>query len=206
MNRFVLAALAAVMATGAAAAERPWSGFYLGAVGGYGASHGDVTVAGAPAGDVNAKGALLGARAGFDQRVGVLAFGLVGDWSWSGMKESQTIGGATVDAKLTQYATLRARAGVAAGDWVMFYATGGGAYGRATVVATVPGLGESTSSVGRLGWVVGGGVEVALTPRMSVGVEYLHADLGRADLDVFGVPTSARIQPKVVRASLSYRF
>ena len=63
----------------------------------------------------------------------------------------------------------------------------------------------------RSGWTAGAGIEVALAPRWSARLEYLHVDLGSmsAAFTAAGVPTvmlTASQQMDLVRAGINYRF
>jgi outer membrane immunogenic protein len=108
-------------------------------------------------------------------------------------------------ARIDWFGTARGRIGYAA-DQILFFATGGLAYGRVSVSGTnsftntdvfcAIGLGcITTASSGatpfgasrtNAGWTLGGGVEGALLPmsRWTWKAEYLHVDLGSLDTSV----------------------
>src|ERR1700752_2673991 len=71
------------------------------------------------------------------------------------------------------FGTLRGRAGYAMNN-VLIYATGGLAYGSVRVKNTFTGADESKLHPG---WVIGAGMEVALTTNCSARAEYLYVDL-----------------------------
>ncbi|WP_428032192.1 outer membrane protein [Ancylobacter sp.] len=115
-------------------------------------------------------------------------------------------------AKVDWYGTVRGRLGYAI-DRFLPYVTGGVAFGKVKVGYgdTDDGLLDRNSSVSgsstNVGWVVGGGVEYALTDAWLLRVEYLHIDLGDE--------THTNIQNErarfdntldVVRAGVSYKF
>jgi outer membrane immunogenic protein len=83
-------------------------------------------------------------------------------------------------------ATLRARAGFAANDWLL-YGTGGLAVAGIREAQTIGNLitGSATSMFSanstRAGWVAGGGIEKMFGPNWVLRVEYLHADYGNVD-------------------------
>ncbi len=83
-------------------------------------------------------------------------------------------------------ATVRARAGIAAGNW-LFYATGGVAFADVerrltfnaliapppTIVAT-----SSKDDAVEVGWTIGAGIEGFLSKNVTAKVEYAYTDLG----------------------------
>ena len=125
-------------------------------------------------------------------------------------------------------ATLRPRLGVASGHW-LFYATGGlaltqlqGRFLFTDYNASVAALGaEQQGNLDKLraGYAVGGGIEVALTERLSVKAEYLFVDFGRTfghevdnDFANFTPPVaqsfaqSMDLRANLLRVGLNYRF
>ena len=87
----------------------------------------------------------------------------------------------TTDDKLDWFGTVRGRLGVLATPNILFYGTGGAAYGlvKNSATITVAGLSAVASSSDlRAGWTAGGGVEGALGGGWSAKVEYLYLDLG----------------------------
>jgi outer membrane immunogenic protein len=129
----------------------------------------------------------------------------------------------TVEQKLEYFGTVRARLGIV-NDNVLFYATGGAAYGRVVQTAAVaitapPPTGASflTNTAGetRFGWAAGGGIEAALWGNWTAKAEYLYVNLGDMKPNVLigtaaGLPislvTSSTIRDHVVRAGINYRF
>lgn len=77
------------------------------------------------------------------------------------------------------WGTLRARAGWLFGN-LLFYGTGGIAFMSVDEVGIGDADGQTADNRSvRSGWVVGAGVEYALTSRMTTKLEYLHMDFGR---------------------------
>jgi high affinity Mn2+ porin len=101
---------------------------------------------------------------------------------------SASIGIATYSEQMEFSGTVRGRIGYASGNW-LFYATGGFAwtydqFTRTQLAGTpaggtaVPGTVESLFMAPRVGWTLGSGVEVALSPSWSARGEYLFTDYG----------------------------
>ena len=70
-------------------------------------------------------------------------------------------------------ATVRGRAGFA-WDRVLFYGTGGAAFGNVQAGR----IGVPYASVTQTGWTAGAGVEWAFLPNWTAKVEYLYVNLG----------------------------
>ena len=112
----------------------------------------------------------------------------------------------TASAKITDYATIRVRAGYAMG-WFLPYLTGGVAFGRADYSATAsvgyptptdtlppptppdlprpvppaylpPAETEAKNGVIGIGYAFGAGVDIGLFPGMFIRGEYEHVELG----------------------------
>ena len=126
--------------------------------------------------------------------------------------------------------TVRGRLGYAITPTMLFYATGGLAYGGISTSTTIrqsltPSAFTSAAATSdffsnRFGWAVGGGVESALTGELSAKLEFLYYNLGVAnsgaalvDGAIIGpatvtdlVSTSTKFQGFVFRGGLNYRF
>jgi outer membrane immunogenic protein len=77
------------------------------------------------------------------------------------------------------WGTVRARAGFV-WDRALIYGTGGVAFMQVDEVGYGDAAGQTAwNSDFRTGWVVGGGLEYALTSKMTAKFEYLHMDFGR---------------------------
>lgn len=122
--------------------------------------------------------------------------------------------------RLRWLATVRARFGYAWGPSYL-YATGGLALGDVKSSVTVTQVGNpahvtfsGSSSETHAGWTVGAGFEHAFTNRLSLKLEYLHFDLGKADysvprVDGFVTPpwtASAKVSGDIARAGINYKF
>lgn len=121
--------------------------------------------------------------------------------------------------------TVRGRLGIAF-NRVLLYGTGGLAYGNVqhTLNETqLTGIGGTTlasmilsDNTTRTGWAAGVGAEYAITDQWSIGVEWLHVDLGSTTLNNPGVtintvaftPSSATFTDRsdIVRGRIDWRF
>ncbi len=179
----------------AAPGEAPvWSGLYAGFNLGYGfAGEDEVDAQAFPdeqpiiLGTLSPEGLLGGVQAGYNWQTGHVVFGVEADLQMSdihaeGTAEAfdQTLG--TSSTALDWYGTVRGRIGYAAGR-NLFYATGGLAYGGLDgTIETVGADGYSatleTPDEIALGYAVGGGVEHALTERVSLRGDYQFVHFG----------------------------
>lgn len=180
-----------------------WSGFYIGANGGYGwagasASSGGVTVDG---GDL--KGPFAGGQVGYNYQAGAFVFGVEFDGQWANIKESYSGFGLTFSDTINYFFTVRGRVGVAAQNF-LFYGTGGYAHLGAKSEVT---NGNATVSVSgdRGGWTAGGGAEVGFG-NVSLKLEYLYVQTFDKDETVLTVPVSWNVHVHTVKLGLNYRF
>ncbi|MDB5712983.1 MAG: hypothetical protein JWO15_380 [Sphingomonadales bacterium] len=108
----------------------------------------------------------------------------------------------TMTRSLRYNAGLRARIGYTPQGSTLFYATGGGAYGRVRNSFTTSNGTNSFSTNGSkndYGFGVGGGVEQKIGQHFSVGLEYLYTDLKdkKARVDV-GAGTALATNPFIL--------
>jgi outer membrane immunogenic protein len=240
MKKFFLATTAFVLLAAASAeaadmSVRPayappppvysWTGMYWGANVGYswGKSKYDATLTGvgtvSNSQDIN--GAIGGFQTGYNYQFGAWVWGLETDIQASGQKGGSTFTGVlpltsiTTDDKLDWFGTVRGRLGVLATPNVLFYGTGGAAYGlvKNSATITVAGLSAVASSSDlRAGWTAGGGVEGALGGGWSAKLEYLYMDLGRTERTFSGlglgtIATETReTTDNIVRVGLNYKW
>lgn len=176
-----------------------WSGPYLGAHVGVGASRGSAydstfdQVFSTTGGDMTLRDIVFsgGAQAGVNVQKGNVIYGLEGDISWTDFDQDKIVSPgpnnltAYTRAKMDWLATLRARLGVTAGN-AMFYVTGGLAFAEVQHCANrISSTSCSNSSPTdfafsdvRLGLAAGAGVEARLNGRWSVKGEYLYVNMG----------------------------
>jgi outer membrane immunogenic protein len=176
---------------------------------------------------VSASGGLAGAQAGYNWQNGSVVYGVEADIAGLGLKSSMNTTlqsffipapTAVTNSNLDWYGTVRGRLGWAAGP-MMFYGTGGLAYGRTSLNSTLTDnlllttLNSQTSSV-KTGWAAGFGVEYLLRPNLVANLGYQYVNLGSTSLfglipNGFGVQSqtiNARGQFQVVSVGLSWLF
>lgn len=163
-----------------------WAGPYLGANVGY--ISGDITN-----NPTQPSGGEIGAQLGYNWQNGSLVFGAETDMQLTNADD------VIAPWKFSNpwFGTTRARVGYALNN-VLFYGTGGLAYGDLDLDSN--GL---TQDKTHLGWTVGLGAEMGLTPNWTAKVEYLYVDL--ADRTYF-IGTSNGFEANLFRLGVNYRF
>ena len=182
-----------------------WTGFYFGVNGGYtwtssnaiNQSYADTLPGGfatnAALGNVpiqafvGSSGFIGGGQVGFNwQFDNRFVIGLEADIDGltGGAKTANVYGptaATTLSRSLAELGTVRARLGFAATPVLLVYATGGLAYGEATLNGSYYGYWGSApdnESQTLYGYAVGGGAEWLFLPKWSLKAEYLYYDLG----------------------------
>ena len=169
------------------AAVYDWSGFYIGANGGWGSSHkcwDAVTAAGVfvvADGCHNATGGTAGGQLGYRWQAGTWVFGLEGQGNWADFRGSSTSlffpgPGFSNTSKIDAFGLFTGQIGMAWNN-VLLYVKGGGAVtgDRFTVNTTLGNAVVATAQdQTRWGGTVGAGLEFGFAPGWSAGVEYDH--------------------------------
>ncbi|MGJ5180487.1 outer membrane protein [Bradyrhizobium oligotrophicum] len=183
MKKILLATVAvAALAAPAAAADlaaRPtytkapvlapvmtWTGFYIGAMGGYATEESS-----------GVKGGLAGGTIGYNWQQGPVVYGLEADAAWADLTDSISgivpgFGLVTASTKVNSTGTVRGRIGYAFGP-TLLYATGGYAWANNKLSLSALGVGVSDEQFLN-GWTVGAGAEWMFAPKWSVKAEYLY--------------------------------
>jgi outer membrane immunogenic protein len=222
MKKFLLASAALVAlsafapATAADLAARPytkappapvavynWTGFYLGAFGGYATQNDDASN--------KMSGGFAGGTVGYNWQTSNIVFGLEADGGWADVGASATglvpvadvLTPVTVSSRINALGTVRGRIGVAV-DRVLFYATGGYAWIDNKFSASGLGLTLSDSKF-HSGWTVGGGIEAFIAPQWSVKGEYLYRSFGSENYFSGTVP-SGTLNLHSFQVGVNYHF
>ena len=215
MNRLLLAAALLSVATAASAADmqaRPytkappplvspaydWSGFYIGAMGGYGWDRED------------SSGGFGGGTIGYNWQFpgSQFVFGIEVDAAGASIKDSLTadVGDgimATEELKINSFGSVTGRAGVA-WDAALFYAKGGFAWAYRKDSISVPEFGLNVSdSQTHTGYTIGGGVEYLFTPNWSAKAEYMYTSLGSKTYNLGSEPDCSTPAPSTSTPSRS---
>jgi outer membrane immunogenic protein len=167
----------------AAAALYDWSGFYIGANGGWGSSHKCWTfVAGpftAPEGCHDATGAVAGGQVGYRWQAGAFVFGVEAQGDWANLRGSNVslvLPIFTNRSKIDAFGLFTGQIGYAWNN-ALLYVKGGAAVTddrfdvRFTSDNTLAGQSGSQT---RWGATAGAGVEFGFAPNWSAAVEYDH--------------------------------
>ena len=156
-----------------------WTGFYLGINGG--GSWGTATDQ-FNGGGVNTNSFLIGGTLGGNYQIGAFVIGLEGDGDWNSLDgQNSTCIPSGCETKSGWLATVRGRAGWA-WDRVLFYGTGGAAFGNVQAGS----IGGPYDSATQTGWTAGAGVEWAFLPNWTAKFEYLYVDLGSLNCSAVG--------------------
>jgi outer membrane immunogenic protein len=172
----------------------------------------------------NTNGFLGGAQVGCDyQWASRVVIGFEGSWSGTGIKGDGVFpfeavppvnsdgGGATIGSKLSWIATVTGRFGLTV-DSALIYVKGGGAWVRERHTTVEHEESDefiaASVRVTRSGWLVGTGIEYAITPTWSAKIEYNYMDFGTKNVlfDLSGDPASVKQQLHSVKFGINYRF
>jgi outer membrane immunogenic protein len=197
-----------------------WTGFYIGADGGYGwgTSNGTLTnAAGASLApySYNVNGPIAGGFIGGNYQINQFVIGLEGDWQWAdltgngGSIASLGAGGPfAISTTVNDYGSIRGRLGVAF-DRFLVFGTGGWAWGNFSTsyvngAVALGSVGGNSSN----GWTAGGGVEYAFTDNILGRIEYRYTNLGSASgSPALGFAEAGNnVTINDVRAGIAYKF
>jgi len=162
-----------------------WSGFYIGANGGWGSSQKcweavapTIPLIG-PEGCHDATGGTAGGQIGYRWQAGTWVFGLEGQGNWAdfrGSHVSTLFPGDRLDSRIDAFGLFTGQIGYAANN-VLFYVKGGAAVtaDRFRIFDVPTGLVVATTGDDtRWGASVGAGIEFGFAPNWTAGVEYNH--------------------------------
>jgi outer membrane immunogenic protein len=168
-----------------------WTGFYIGANGGWGSSRncwGIVPVGGAVIADgcASRQGGVFGGQLGYRWQAGQFVFGVEGQGDWANLS------GSSISAfnpafreslKVDALGLITGQIGYAGWSGSLFYLKGGAAAtrNRYDILTTVGLVNVATASSNRWGGTVGVGWEYGFAPNWSAGIEYDHLFMGNAN-------------------------
>jgi outer membrane immunogenic protein len=186
-----------------------WSGFYIGAAGGYGWGSTSFDWADAPYDNASPKGGLFGGYAGYNWQFGSWVTGLEVDGSWANLTTTST----DFTQKTDTLGSVRGRFGYTVLPSLLAYGTVGAGWGHTTLDLTPAGAsfftGPGSSSITQFGWVAGAGLEYKFYGNWIARAEYLHYDFGSQNFG-FVVPLPPQVSASetvdLVRGGLSYKF
>jgi outer membrane immunogenic protein len=164
-------------------------------------------------------GFIGGVEVGYDWQSRYFVYGVAADWTWTGLKQSQTgrVSGTTFythQAKIDWLASFRGRMGLAVDDTLVYF-TGGLALGELKSSVTNfsddgPGPGFGSLSKVQAGWVAGLGVEHKFNQNWSIKAEALYYDFGKttASTNFAGFQYSTDFTHEVIvgRVGLAYHW
>jgi outer membrane immunogenic protein len=165
------------------AAVYDWTGFYIGANGGWGTSHkcwdsvAPALLLG-PEGCHDATGGVAGGQIGYRWQSGTWVWGLEAQGDWADLRGSNTsllFPGFSNQSKIDAFGLFTGQIGWAANN-VLFYVKGGAAVtaDRFRIVDVAGALAGTTGDDTRWGGTVGAGLEFGFAPGWSAAVEYDH--------------------------------
>jgi outer membrane immunogenic protein len=199
-----------------------WGGIYFGGNAGYGFGSSEWSDPNNPVlktGTFSVTGFLIGPTIGVNFQTDAFVFGIEADAdaSWMDGKSSSLYCGVAIrfpagsqcETKNTWFGTVRGRVGYAA-DRVLFYATGGGAFGNIESAA-YGGLVSST----KVGWTAGAGIEAAFADNWTARIEYLFVDLQNGTCNVanpcgydgsVAATQAIKFDASLIRLGVDYKF
>jgi outer membrane immunogenic protein len=183
-----------------------WSGLYVGAHAGAGIAPADYR---AGSGGLNipmsidADGAIGGVLVGYNLHYDRMLIGLEGDVSFGRIEGGNTLAGFSDPRMQAEFiATVRARAGYL-WDRVLIFATAGIGYAQAEIKETLQIGAQTTKSNGHIGFVVGGGLEWALSETVRLRTEYAYANFNRRSYTIGPASDSLAFDIHTIRAAIS---
>ena len=199
------------------AAIYDWSGFYIGANGGWGQSRNCVDFGIFPDGCRERSGGLAGGQLGYRWQAGTWVFGLEGQGDWADLSNTR------VSVFRPEFSTRTKTDGIGlftgqigwAWNTALFYVKGGAAVtsNRFSILSTLTGNELASASSTRWGGAVGVGWEWGFAPNWSAGIEYDHLFMGNSNNSfsvvnpiVAGAVNRISQDVDMLTARVNYRF
>ncbi len=163
------------------------------------------------------EGAMFGGTLGYNFQFDRVVLGVEGDFDFGNIKDAERDGNYLIETtKVTDFATIRGRLGYAIGDFLP-YVTGGVAFENFEYGESCPSDASSVAfgwcrpvakgghgpydlskSQWNTGYVVGGGVEWAVTERISLKAEGLYADFGEQTYNLGPMADGKPLPTKII--------
>ncbi len=211
------------------AAYYDWSGFYIGANGGWGSSRncwdattalGVVLTPPLAEGCHDSTGGTAGGQIGYRWQASQWVFGLEAQGNWadfSGSNASIAFAGVTNRTRIDAFGLFTGQVGYAWNNALLYVKGGAAVTSNDYTGFNVAGLAFDTASDTRWGATVGVGLEYGFAPNWSVGVEYNHLFMGDRNISMIstGVVPPAGVVTRIdnigqdvdmVTARINYRF
>ena len=209
------------------AAIYDWSGFYIGANGGWGSSRNCWTALSAPGlgipavnaseGCHDATGGIVGGQVGYRWQSGAWVFGVEAQGDWADLRGSNTsiVLAPFVDrSKIDALGLFTGQVGYAWNN-VLWYVKGGAAVTNDKYEGLNPGVVFDRATETRWGGAVGTGLEFGFAPNWSAAVEYDHLFMGTRNVSFTSVLPPIGVNSRVdsirqdvdmVTARINYRW
>jgi outer membrane immunogenic protein len=197
-----------------------WTGFYVGAEGGYGWGRDRLSfpTAGTTTGRFDTSGGIAGGVVGYNWQASNWVFGVEGNFDWADIKGSTTCPNAALFCRtdLNEIFSGTGRIGYAWNS-VLLYGKGGYAWtnDRFQAGTTTNGvITELTPWVGRSGWTAGAGFEWMFMPNWSAKFEYDYYNFSSKATNTVAATTGTfvelatlqRYSVNAVKAGINYHF
>jgi outer membrane immunogenic protein len=187
-------------APAAAIAINNWTGFYVGAMGGYAQEN--------TSGANEISGGFAGGTLGYNWQTGNFVLGVEADAAWADV--GVRVGNpaiAAVETRIRDMGTVRGRVGYAFNQ-VLVYGTAGYAWADNRITLSALNASISESQI-HSGWTAGAGVEVMFAPKWSVKAEYLYRSFDSQNYFAGIAPpgiASGTINLNSVQVGVNYHF
>lgn len=164
-----------------------WTGFYIGANGGYGSNRacwGSFGTGLVAEGCNSKSGGMVGGQGGYRWQTGSVVFGLEAEGDWASLRASlpsNFVVGGTDSSKVTSVGLFTGQIGYAWGAALLYLKGGGALTNNNFLVQNAAGTGVFYATSNKLGAAVGVGFEYGFTPNWSVGLEYDYLFMGNAN-------------------------
>ena len=170
-----------------------WTGFYIGGHLGYGwGTSSSYNMPGVGNGDAfdgldgfkfRPNGVLGGVSLGYNWHTDAFVIGFEGDIGYLAVDETEETSAGFATAEYSGYGTLAARAGYGGDRWLGYVKAGVAFADIENQAGAISGGAKDVTDFTKLhevrtGWALGGGVEYAFQPNMSMKIEYLYMDFG----------------------------